>query len=469
MPLVNSGACSQSGLREPVHRFMKDYDQLLNSQPDEEKKPVSQAPVSNAQEVLEPSEDIPVSPPWSPTTKLLVGIALVLACAYLLTRFLNIVGPLLLALLLAYLFHPVAEWLQKVTHVSWRAATTIVYIVLVLLILSSLGLSGLALVEQVQSLINFLQGALKDLPGTLSNLASQSFEFGPFQFNFQLVDVNVITQQILGAVEPILTQAGTSVVSVATKVGTAVGGIFFMLLVSYFVLAESGGSSNQLVRFSIPGYEEDITQLSQALGNIWNSFLRGQLTIVLITIVVYNIILGGLRVHYFFGLAVLAGMARFVPYVGPFVAWTTYGLVAFFQGSTVFGLSPIGYVALVVGCAWVTDLVMDNVVVPRLMGNALRVHPAAVMVSALVALNLLGVIGVVLAAPVLATVQLILEYVLAKLLDQNPWVRIGKEIGPASPPQPIWQSIKIFIARLNEKLNKILSKGSDLRKVFLRR
>jgi predicted PurR-regulated permease PerM len=341
----------------------------------------------------------------------------------------------------------------------------VVDVVLLLIILSSLGLSGLAVVEQVQSLINFLLGALKDLPDTLSNLASQSFEFGPFKFNFQLMDVNMITQQILGAVEPILAQAGASVVTVATKIGTAIGLIFFILLVSYFVLAESGGSPNQLIRFSIPGYEDDIALLSQALGNIWNSFLRGQLTIVLITIVVYNIILGGLRVNYFFGLAVLAGMARFVPYVGPFIAWTTYGLVAFFQGSTIFGLPPIGYVALIVGCAWMTDLVMDNVIVPRLMGNALRVHPAAVMVSALVALNLLGVIGVVLAAPVLATVQLIFEYTMAKLLDQNPWVRIGKEIGPASAPQPIWQNIKRIFTRLYERL----SKENNLRKVFLRK
>jgi Mg2+/Co2+ transporter CorB len=122
-------------------------------------------------------------------------------------------------------------------------------------------------------------------------------------------------------------------------------------------------------------------------------------------------------------------------------------------------------VALIVGCAWMTDLVMDNVIVPRLMGNALRVHPAAVMVSALVALNLLGVIGVVLAAPVLATVQLIFEYTMAKLLDQNPWDRIGKEIGPASTPQPIWQNIKRIFTRLYERL----SKRNNLRKVFLRK
>jgi predicted PurR-regulated permease PerM len=103
------------------------------------------------------------------------------------------------------------------------------------------------------------------------------------------------------------------------------------------------------------------------------------------------------------------------------VAWTSYGLVAFFQGTTLFGLSPFGYAALIVGVAWVTDLVLDNYVSPRLMANALRVHPAAVMISALVALNLLGVIGVILAAPVLATVKLFFDYIFAKMFDRDPW------------------------------------------------
>lgn len=426
----------------------------LNPPPEEEKNPILQVPVSGPTGSPEPPAPIPVSPLWGSTTKLVVGLSLVLAIAFLLTRFLNIVGPLLLAILLAYLFHPITLWLKKSTGVSWAVATTVVYLILLLLVLGSLGLGGLAVVEQVQSLINFLQTALKDLPNFFNNLASKPFQIGPFVFNLQLLDFNLISQQILGAVQPVLTQAGASVVTVATKVGTVIGWMFFILLVSYFVLAESGGSSKRLINLTIPGYEDDITLLSQALGNIWNSFLRGQLTIVLITIFIYNILLGGLQVHYFFGLSLLAGMARFIPYVGPLIAWTSYGLVAFFQGSTIFGLPPLGYVALVVGCAWLTDVVMDNVVVPRLMSNALRVHPAAVMVSALVAFNLLGMIGVVLAAPVLATVQLLLDYLVAKLSDRNPWVGLSGEFNPPYQQPSIPMAIKKIFERIRGKFDK---------------
>jgi hypothetical protein len=49
------------------------------------------------------------------------------------------------------------------------------------------------------------------------------------------------------------------------------------------------------------------------------------------------------------------------------------------------------------------------------------VHPAAVLVAAIIAANLIGIIGLLLAAPVLATLKLLAGYTLRKLLDQDPW------------------------------------------------
>jgi predicted PurR-regulated permease PerM len=395
------------------------------------------------------------SPRWGATTKLIVGLSLVAFSGFLLFRFLNIVGPLLLAFILAYLLYPMGEQLSKSTHLSWRFSITLIYLVLLILVLGSITAGGVALVEQVNSLIVFLQKAVSDLPTFINNIISQPRMIGPFSLNFQLIDVNALSQQILGAIQPILSQAGSSVVSLATGAAQLFGWVFFILLVSYFVLAESGGVSNRLINLYLPGYDEDIRQLGWAFDRIWNSFLRGQITIVLLTILIYNVLLGGLGVRFFFGLALLAGLARFIPYVGPFVAWTSYGLVAFFQGTTIFGVTPLAYVGIVVGCAWLMDVFLDNFVVPRLMSSALRVHPAAVMVSALVAFNLLGVIGMVLAAPVLASVKLLLEYLMAKMFDQDPWTLITNETGaPANSLFSVAPKIQEAFQRLRRRSAK---------------
>jgi predicted PurR-regulated permease PerM len=394
------------------------------------------------------------SPGWGSTTKLIVGLSLVAISAFLLFRFLNFVGPLLLAFIFAYLFYPVAELAQVRLRIPWRITVTLLYLILAVLLISSITMGGITMLEQVQNLIRFLENALRGLPQFIDEITGQPLIIGPFTINTELLDANAVIQQVLNVVQPLLTQAGSSVVSFASSAATAIGWMFFVLLVSYFILVETGGIPNRLFSVSIPGHDEDVRRLGIALNRIWNAFLRGQITIVLLTIMIYTFLLGGLGVRFFFGLALLAGLARFVPYVGTFVTWTTYGLVAFFQAHTIFGLSSLAYVGLVVGSAWLFDLFLDNFVTPRLMSNALRVHPAAVMISALVAFNLLGIIGVVLAAPVLATMKLFVDYIFAKLFDQDPWVNMETIPGPNRLP-PLLPLMQERYDQFRERVGKV--------------
>ena len=115
--------------------------------------------------------------------------------------------------------------------------------------------------------------------------------------------------------------------------------------------------------------------------------------------------MGILGVRYYFGLALLAGLAKFLPYIGPVISLSTDVIVAFSQGYTLFGLDPQTYALVILGTAWFTDVMIDNFVAPRIFSNVLKIHPAAVMVSALVGFNLMGIIGIVLAAPVVATAK----------------------------------------------------------------
>jgi predicted PurR-regulated permease PerM len=222
-------------------------------------------------------------------------------------------------------------------------------------------------------------------------------------------------------VQLLLSNLGNLVTTIASGTVVVVGWTLFSLLVSYFILAETGGSRGRLITINIPGYTEDLKRIGRELGNIWNAFLRGQSVILLITIFVYNIFLGGMGVNYFYVLSLLAALARLIPYVGPLVAWITYGLVAYFQGTTVLGLSPTAYALIIVVAAYIIDNSIDMILSPRLMADALRLHPAAVMITALIALNLLGFMGLILAAPTLATFMLLINYAISKVLDVDPW------------------------------------------------
>ncbi len=398
-----------------------------------------------------------ISPRWSSTTKLVVALTMVAILAGLVIRFRQIIGPLLISFVLAYLLYPVANFLHKRVRMSWRLASTIIFLLLFILLMGLLTLGGLAVFDQAQSLVKFIQSQITQFPEFLANLSATKIAIGPFELDFSTLNLTDLGNQLLGLVQPVLSQLGTVFGAIASGAAATIGWIFFAMLVGYFLLADSGGVQERLINLRFPGYAEDFKRIGVELGRIWNAFLRGQLIIFVLTVAIYITLLGSLNVSFYVGLAMLAGLARFVPYVGPVVAWATYGLVALFQGSTIFHMAPFPYALLVIGVAWITDVIMDNFVVPRMMGDALKVHPAAVMVAALVSANLFGIIGVILAAPVLATIKLVFNYATRKMFDLDPWE--GLELEPAEPkPMPIVLLLRRLFAKIqkfwNERFHK---------------
>jgi predicted PurR-regulated permease PerM len=407
------------------------------------------------------SEQVPPnsSPRWSSTTKLVVALTLVAVLALLVISFRSILGPLLLGFIFSYLLYPVLDLIRRKLKLPWRIAVGLFFLLVLVIALGLLTWGGIALVEQIQILIQFVQATIASLPAFINSLANVVYHIGPFTLDFSHLDLVSVSNQVLSFVQPLLSQLGTLLGSVAAKAAGLVGWSLFVLLVSFFILSETEGKPERLINIQIPGYGEDFRKLGRELGRVWNAFLRGQLIVTTLWICVYTFLLAVLGVHYFFPLAILAGMARFFPYIGPGVTYTTVGLVAYFQGMTLFGLTPFVYVVVIIGISLVIDNAMDSLITTRLMSNALKVHPAAVLVAALVAANLLGIIGIMLAAPVLASLKLFMNYTIYKMLDQDPWVQIVIDNPPAHTAPPVFIRLMVYWSRFKEVVQKKFFSG----------
>lgn len=390
------------------------------------------------------------SPTWSSTTKLVVALTIVAITAAFIIRFQFIISPLLIALVLAYLFYPLASVLQRRVRFSWNAAVAIIYVVVILLLLVLLTLGGVGLVQQVQSVVTVVQDALTFLPTLIDRFSGQVYQFGPFKFDFRTLDLNELSQQVLGMVQPLLSRTGTILSSVAGGAGRFLGWTIFVLLVSYFILSESGGLRRRILAFEFPGYTADFERLGRDLARIWNAFLRGQIIIFFLAVIVYTILLSVVGIRYALGLAFLAGLARFVPYVGPAVNWIALVLVAYFQDWKLFGLLPLHYAVLVLLLALLVDQIFDNLVSPRVLSQALKVHPAAVLIAAIVAANLLGILGVVIAAPMLATATLLYQYTMRKMLGMDPW----PDAEPQGTAPPTGGRVMVVVRRFLRRLRR---------------
>ena len=375
----------------------------------------------------------PTSPRWGYITKLVVTMTLVVVVGALLVRFKFVIGPVLMAFILAYLLLPLAALISKKKPFSWAVSVNLIYLVFIFILLALLTWGGVGLIGQVQNLITAVQNYATQLPVFIESLSHKAYILGPFKFDFSTIDWQTIGQQILSYVEPALGRLGGLVGTLAGSAASTLGWMAFVVVISYFFLLESGGFRARIIQVDIPGYNDDIQRLSKKLGRIWNAFLRGQIIIFISKVIVYTFFLSLLGVHYAIGLALIAGFASFLPYIGPAINWIVLGLVTYFQPGIPFGLSPLTYTVVAIIIALVIDQVFDNLVAPRIMANTLKVHPAFVLIAAIIAANLIGLLGVIVAAPLLATLQLIGRYTMRKLLDKDPWPPEKENLPPRVP------------------------------------
>ena len=402
----------------------------------------------------------PPSPVWNSGTKLVVGLTFVGILVAFLIYFRSIIGPLLLAVILAYVLHPGAAIINRKTHLNWRWSVNIIFLLFVLILLAILTVSGFAIIQQMQSLVGVINTFTVTLPDLVDQISSQEYSIGPFSFGLSQTDLQSLTNQVLDTLQPVLGRFGSILSSFAASALVTLAWAMFVFIIAYFLLARTGQVTDEMIRIDIPGYNDDIGRINLHLRRIWNVFLRGQMVIFILAIFLYSILLTVLGVRYALGIAIMAGVARFIPYVGPFIVWIVTALVAIFQGYNYFGLETWVYAILVVALCLILDAILDNIVVPKFHGDTLGLHPAAVLVAALLAARLIGFVGLVLAAPVLASMVLISRYFIRKMLDQEPWPPSDDESRVTNIP---WNE---FISRLwkgrqkNAPSEQLVSKDS---------
>jgi predicted PurR-regulated permease PerM len=220
----------------------------------------------------------------------------------------------------------------------------------------------------------------------------------------------------------------------------------FVLIIAYFVLQGTG--PNVSMELSInpddPGYRYDLQRGQRELSRVWRAYLGGQITLSVLTFVAYLATLTALGVNETLALSILAALARFVPYVGAAITWSVTAVLVFFQGGQFLGLDPWAHTLVVLVAVIVVDQAIDHLIMPRVMGRVLGVHPAAVMIAVIAGAQLLGIVGLVLAAPVLASLWLGVRYALRKLFDADPW----------PDPEPNNDGENFLATRIRSRWNK---------------
>ncbi len=403
---------------------------------------------------------------WSLPTKYIVGLGLIIFGLYVLYLSQSVLTLLILAALIAFLLLPVVDFFNTRLKLPRGAAVLVTYLLAAIIILLSPLVFVPPIIDGLRFLYNidyqvlvsdsftWIKNSLQNLEHTQLGLGRFSIDLAPFitpvydllrnaerQTSFAMPSFETLINSLQSAV--------TVTYGVASNIaGTVFSGVFtaFVLLLSaIYITIDAHNFSDLFLGIVPPAYQPEISRLQQRLAKIWRAYFRGQLTLMItIGLVTWlgNMALG---LPGAFALGFIAGVLEIVPNLGPFMAAVPAVVVALLQGSSMLPVSNWVFALIIIGFYILVQQFENTVVVPRILGEAVDLHPLVVILGVLVGANVGGILGALLAAPVIASGREIVRYLYLKILGQEPFPPLDD---PVAPPPAIWDHSRRWWAKI---------------------
>jgi predicted PurR-regulated permease PerM len=343
-------------------------------------------------------------------------LALWLAILTMFIVFLRAVEPILLPFVLgmfvAYLMDPLAERLQRL-RLSRTAATAII----------TLGLCAM-IVALIIWLVPILYGQLNNLieraPELLNSVEANAREWTAPVLQ-QLHDITGTGPEAIPANSAELVQrAVTGLGQLARTLfssGAALINLTGLLLITpivCFYLIRDWPSVVKKVDSMLPlAYAGDIREQIHLINRTLASYLRGQVTVMMILSVFYIVIFLLIGLNFALVLGLIAGCMVIIPYLGTVLSLGLGLMVAYGQ----FGLDSSFFMVLAV--FGVGQVLESQILTPKIIGDRVGLHPLWLLFGMLAGAVLLGFVGVLLAVPLTAVIGVLVKFAIGRYLKSG--------------------------------------------------
>ena len=310
---------------------------------------------------------------------------------------LGILSPLFIGIFLSWLLEPFINYFVK-NKVSRKLATFVVYLVLVFLIILILAL----IVPEFISQLNELIKKIPTLLTTVNTFISDMFK----SFSTSSFDTTTMKDNLLESINKFVNNLTTNNLSgIVEKLSSSikfVSNLFLGLLIGIY-LSLDFFKVNKYFKMIIPNrYHDDILKLKEAFNTMLRSYVNGTLLSCLFVFIftLIGLLFSGISSPLLF--AIFCAITNIIPYFGPYIGGIPVILVGF-------AINPVtGIICLVT--ILIVQFIDGNILNPLIVGKAVSLHPITIMLSLLIFEYFFGVMGMILAAPIVATLKIIFQF-----------------------------------------------------------
>jgi len=358
-------------------------------------------------------------PSWLGTsrqrTRMVMAIVLVIGIFVLVRAAWTALVPFALGAALAYLILPIVDWLDShsprfLRRWRWARPLSILLVYLVLL-----GLVGGMLTIFIPTVIEqgaYLVEATPMLFGRLESLLSHDLIEWLERIPPEIQETVNSTLQRASAtvVDAIQAGLGVTIRTVSQTVSFVVGMIIVPFWL-FYVLNDFSRARDAFYRLIPESAREDVRCILVVIERLLNAYVRGQAILCLFVGGFATIVLVAFGIREALLLGTLAGILEAIPYMGPWLGAVVPVLVALGQDPTRALWMAVAFAAI--------QQVENTLLAPRVAGNAVRFHPAVIMVIVVVGAEVAGVWGLVLSVPVVASARDVLCYLYLRTTERG--------------------------------------------------
>ena len=358
---------------------------------------------------------MPVKPEveWKPTVRYLVfGIVFVLLALGLWT-IRRTFEPLIIAAFIAYLINPLVNYLVQHRRLTRKVAVNLVYFLSLALLVGIPATVTPLLIDEFQQVANDAVNFLNQ---------STVWLLQPHVILGFSLDLSQYASQIVSFRSSFVSNLPRQALQLLGKTSLTALWVLVILVAVYYFLAQWPRMRQGFIGSFPEAYQPELQELYLRLRLIWISYLRGQLTLMVIVGVAFTIAWTAIGLPGALVLGIIAGLLTIIPDVGPFLAFLLALAVAVLEGSNWFLQLPHLAVAAIVAATYAVLISFKNFWLrPVIMGRSVHMHEAVVLVSILLSTVLWGLLGALLVVPVLASLVVIGDYLRRRVLGMPPF------------------------------------------------
>jgi len=310
-----------------------------------------------------------------------------------------VISPIFIGLLIAWLFEPLVTKLEN-KKIPRIVGCILVYLMIIGVLFLICYLFVPSLLSQVKDFVKAAPNIFDNITDFTMNLISK-FGIG------NIVDIGDLKKEVTSR----LTEFGLGIVSDIPKyilsVGKAIisGGLNFILgLMIGFYLLYDFNKVNKYMQSLIPAsWKDGYIELTDRINNSLRSYVQGVLLIMLLVFITQSIglTIAGMEAPIVF--ALFCAVTDIIPYFGPYIG----AIPAIIVGFTI---SPITGICVVISIV-VVQLLENNFYQPLIMGHTMKLHPVTIMIGLLIFEHFFGIIGMVIATPVIACIKVLIKFI----------------------------------------------------------